>query len=163
MKNFLLLIFGAFVTAMLLSSTFKKNTSKPVMPEVYAQCSPADIRDLFKQEAATNAFAMLHEEPLPFTYEDKKGKMVTFKTPDGKKGTGYEIRNKKKTGNYIFVIQEWWGLNDYIKQESDNLSEELDNVNVIALDLYDGKVADNRDSAMKYVSGVNNQRLESIN
>jgi len=147
---------------MLLSSTFKKNTSKPVMPEVYAQCSPADIRDLFKQEAATNAFAMLHEEPLPFTYEDKKGKMVTFKTPDGKKGTGYEIRNKKKTGNYIFVIQEWWGLNDYIKQESDNLSEELDNVNVIALDLYDGKVADNRDSAMKYVSGVNNQRLESI-
>ncbi len=162
MKNFLLLILGAFVIAMLLSATFKKNTSDPPMPEVYAQCHPADIRGLSKQEAATNAFAMLHEEPLPFTYEDKKGKMVSFKTPDGQKGTGYEIRNKKKTNNYIFVIQEWWGLNDYIKQESDNLSTELDNINVIALDLYDGKVADNRDSAMKYMSGVNNQRLESI-
>ncbi len=44
--------------------------------------------------------------------------MVSFETPDGQKGTGYELRNKKKTNNYIFVIQEWWGLNDYISRKA---------------------------------------------
>ncbi len=68
MRNFLLLILGAFVTAMLLSTTFKKKTFQPVMPKAYVECYPDDIRDLSKQEAATKAFAMLHEEPLPFIY-----------------------------------------------------------------------------------------------
>jgi len=43
------------------------------------------------------------------------------------------------TKKYLFVIHEWWGLNDYIKQEAEKLQKEL-GVNVIALDLYDGKV-----------------------
>lgn len=84
--------------------------------------------------------------------KDPKGKPVLFKTPDGQKANGYEIKNKKSTKNFLFVIHEWYGLNDYIKQESDILSDELHNINVIALDLYDGKVASTADSAMKYVS-----------
>jgi carboxymethylenebutenolidase len=42
------------------------------------------------------------------------------------------------------------------------LSTELETVNVIALDMYDGKVADKPDSAMKLMSGVSNGRLEAI-
>ena len=49
-----------------------------------------------------------------------------------------------------------------LKGEADLLSSELDNLNVIALDLYDGKVASTADSAMKYMSGVSSQRLENI-
>ena len=92
---------------------------------------------------------------MVFKLKDAKGENVSFTTPDGQKGTGYEIRNKKKTKNYLLVIHEWWGLNDQIKQEADNLSSELENVNVIALDLYDGKVASTPDSAMKLMSTVN--------
>ena len=60
------------------------------------------------------------------------------------------------------MIQEWWGLNDYIKRESDNISTELGNVNVLALDLYDGMVAATPDSAMKLVQAVKTERLENI-
>jgi len=162
MRNFLLLIVSAFLAAALLGYTFKRSTPQILSSQCYISCFNSDIRDESKVEAATNAFAMLHPIPLSFKLADQKGKMISFQTPDGKKGTGYEIKSKKKTDNCIFVIQEWWGLNDYIKQESDQLSTELENANVIALDMYDGKVADNRDSAMKFMSGVNNERLESI-
>lgn len=85
------------------------------------------MREIAKLEAATAAFAALHEDPLYFKLKDPKGKTVSFETPDSQKATGYLIKNKKSTDNYLFVMHEWYGLNDYIKQESDVLSNELDN------------------------------------
>jgi carboxymethylenebutenolidase len=87
---------------------------------------------------------------------------VRFKAADGTDAWGYEIRSSKKTDKWVFVIQEWWGLNDYIKRESEVLSRELKDVNVIALDLYDGKVAATPDSAMKLVQAAKTERLENI-
>jgi carboxymethylenebutenolidase len=75
---------------------------------------------------------------------------------------GYEIKSKKRSDKWIFVIQEWWGLNDYIKRQSQILSEELPNANIIALDLYDGKVAATPDSAVKLMQGAKTDRLENI-
>lgn len=120
---------------------------------------------------STEAFAMLtndknfvdtHLEPLPFVLAEQLGKDITFKTPDGKEGHAYEIKNSKPTNNYVFVIHEWWGLNDYIKQESEKIFNTLGNVNVIAIDLYDHKVATSRDSAAKYMQSVNTDRAQSI-
>ena len=163
MKNLLLLILGAFLTAALLGYTLKSDTkSTKISDTQYTHCSSADVREIAKLEATTKEFAALHEDPLYFKLKDPKGKKITFSTPDGQKAAGYEIKNKKNTKNYLFVIHEWYGLNDYIKQESDLLSSEVDNVNVIALDLYDGKVATTADSAMKYVSSVKTERLENI-
>lgn len=51
---------------------------------------------------------------------------------------------------YVFVIHKPWGLNNYIKQEAEKLQKELGNVNVIALDLYDGKVASTQQEAGKH-------------
>ena len=104
----------------------------------------------------------MHESPLPFTLQNKAGKKVTYKTPDGKTATAYEIKAPKATDNYLFVIHEWWGLNDYIMQESERLYREVGNVNVLALDLYDGKVAQNSEEAMKYVKAVDNERAKAI-
>jgi len=163
MKSFLLLLFASFITAGLLSYTLKTDLPlKKVNAGEHSSCYPVNVIELSKMEAATPAFAALHEKPLAFKLKDAKGKIVSFATPDGQKGTGYEIRNEKKTKNYLFVIHEWWGLNDNIKQEADNFSNELENVNVIALDLYDGRVAATPDSAMKYMSSVNTARLENI-
>jgi carboxymethylenebutenolidase len=121
--------------------------------------------------ASTETFAMLthdkkfinaHLEPLPFTLTDQLGKDITFKTSDGKEGHGYEIKSEKFTNNYLFVFQEWWGLNDYIKQEAEKYFKTLGHVNVIAIDLYDKKVATSRDSAAKYMQSATKERCENI-
>ena len=107
-------------------------------------------------------FVSSHPEPLPFTLKDPMGKDISFKTADGKEGYGYEIKNSKPTDNYVLVIHEWWGLNDYIKQESERIFKELGNVNVIAVDLYDKRVATTRDSAARYMQMVKTERAEAI-
>jgi carboxymethylenebutenolidase len=121
--------------------------------------------------SSTDAFAMLthdknfvdtHLEPLPFTLTSTLGKAITFRGSDGKESYGYEIKADKPTNNYIFVIHEWWGLNDYIKQESEKWFTTLGNVNVIAIDLYDKQVATSRDSAAKYMGSVKTERAEAI-
>lgn len=117
---------------------------------------------------ATEEFAMLthdkkfisgHDEPLPFTLQSGKGKEITFKTEDGKTGFGYEVNTASQ--NVIFVIHEWWGLNNYIKQETEKIANET-GFRVIAIDLYDKKVASNRDSASKYMQEVVTARSEAI-
>lgn len=108
------------------------------------------------------AFKASHLSPLPFHYDSPKGQLISIKTGDGKDATAFEVKPDKPTNNYLFVIHEWWGLNDYIKQEAEKLQNELVNVHVIALDLYDGKVATNPDEASKYMSEAKEDRIQSI-
>ena len=161
MKKFLILSIAAFLSAALLSYTLKPAEPEILTPECYVSCFNSDVREEFRKDATTTAFAKLHLSPLPFEFKGE-GKMIKFKTADGNEGGAYFIKAKKKTNNYLFVIQEWWGLNDYIKQESETFYNELGNVNVIALDLYDGKVASVPDSAMAIMRSVKNERLEAI-
>ena len=121
--------------------------------------------------SATKEFAMLgndaaftaaHIEPLPFEYVSERGKMISYKVVGDKDGSAFEIKADKPTDNYLFVFQEFWGLNDYIKQEAEKLQKELGNVNVLALDLYDGKVSANRDTAAKYMGEAKEDRIKGI-
>lgn len=162
MKKGILIILAAFATAAMISYKPKITDPQLLTPSCYVSCYNADVREQFRQEAATPAFARLHEAPNYFHLEDARGQQVTFRAADGTTATGYEIKSKKVSNKWVFVIQEWWGLNDYIKKESDILSKELGNVNVIALDLYDGKVAATPDSAMKLMQSAKTDRLENI-
>lgn len=107
-------------------------------------------------------FVATHEAPLPFKYTGQGGKMITFSTPDGKTGSAYEVLASTPTKNFLIITHEWWGLNDYIKQRADELQKALGNVNVIAIDMYDGKVANNPDSAGKYMKAAANNRIMNI-
>lgn len=107
-------------------------------------------------------FRNAHPTPVSFTLSDALGKMITFNTSDGKTGNAYEIKNDKNINNWIFIFHEWYGLNDYIKKESDELFTALGNVNILAIDLYDGKVAANSDDAGKYVQAVEIPRSMNI-
>lgn len=107
-------------------------------------------------------FRDIHQIPVEFTLKDAKGSMITFKTKDGKSANGYFVKSDKPSDKFIFVFHEWWGLNDYIKKESDELKEKLGNVNVLAIDLYDGNVADNREDAAKFMQSVNQDRALNI-
>jgi carboxymethylenebutenolidase len=60
------------------------------------------------------------------------------------------------------VFHEWWGLNDYIKREAENLQAELGDVTVYAIDLYDGEVATTQAEAQKLMGGLKEERAKAI-
>ena len=123
-------------------------------------CSKPKSTDAFAMLTKDKKFVSAHDEPLPFTLPTPKGKDISFKTQDGKEGYAYEVSNGT-TDKVIFVIHEWWGLNDYIKQEAEKIASET-GARVIALDLYDKKVATIRDSASKYMGQVKSERAADI-
>jgi carboxymethylenebutenolidase len=148
MKNWILLL--------LLSTGFL------VRAQQNMSCCSASATEAFALLASDKAFTNSHEEPLPFVFQGEKGKPISFKASDGQDAYGWEIRSATPSGNYLFLIHEWWGLNDYIKKESEHLWNVLGNTNVIALDLYDQKVAANREDAAKYMGAIKTERAEAI-
>ncbi|MDB5110072.1 MAG: dienelactone hydrolase family protein [Mucilaginibacter sp.] len=126
-----------------------------------ACCNQSATRQ-FAMLAASKNFVMSHKVPKAFHFQSSIGKPITFKTPDGKESTAYELKAKTPTNNYLLVIHEYWGLNDFIKRESEKLYNDLGNVNVIALDLYDGKIATTREDAGKFMQQVKDDRAQAI-
>ena len=112
--------------------------------------------------AMNSDFVTSHLPPLPFTLEDPKGQIVLFKTPDGKNGRAYVVKCNKPTDKVVFMFHEWWGLNDYIKREADKLRNELGDVDVYALDLYDGDLATTPEEAQKLMMGLKDERAGAI-
>src|SRR5471030_2724349 len=112
-----------------------------------ACCAKPSATKQFAMLASSKKFVMSHALPKKFHFQSTIGKSITYKTLDGKESTAYELKAKTPSNNYLLVIHEYWGLNDYIKQESEKLYNDVGNVNVIALDLYDGKVAATREDA----------------
>lgn len=127
-----------------------------------SSCCSKPATTEFAMLGSNEAFKASHLAPQPFRFISTLGKMIALKSADGKDASGFEIKSVTPTKNYLFVIQEWWGLNDYIIQEAQNLSEELGNVNVIALDLYDGKVATNPDDASAFMKEAKETRIRTI-
>lgn len=106
-------------------------------------------------------FKDAHEKPADIS-PDLSGKTISFDTEDGKKSNAYLVSAKADSDKYLFVIHEWWGLNDHIRKECDRYAKELDNVHVIALDMYDGNVADNPDDASRFMKAVTEDRANAI-
>jgi|GEM_PF-4510721 len=64
-------------------------------------------------------FQALHLSPLPLVYE-VSGTNIEFPSADGKPAKGYLVKSKKKSNKWLFVYQEWRGLNDYVKNNRIN-------------------------------------------
>ncbi|WP_420146637.1 dienelactone hydrolase family protein [Spirosoma sp.] len=111
--------------------------------------------------AADPAFQKLHASPLPFTYIGA-GEMIKFSTPDGQSANGFLLKSKKASDKWLLVYQEWWGLNDNIKQQAEMFYNDLKDVNVLAVDMYDGKVATEPAEAGKLMQAASKDRLASI-
>ena len=122
-------------------------------------CQMSSVQE-FAALASDITFVISHEEPIPFTLENQSGKMVTFPVKGDEAAQGYYIEGSNN--QWIFVIQEWWGLNDYIKQEAEKLHESFPTAHILALDMYDGKVATTREDAGAFMQGAKPERLEAI-
>lgn len=112
--------------------------------------------------ASDKKFVMAHANPRPYHFQSSIGKAITYTLADGTTANGFEFKAKKPTKNWLFVIHEWWGLNDFVKHESEKLYTDLGDVNVLDLDLYDGKVASTREDAGKYMQAVKEDRAVAI-
>lgn len=119
---------------------------------------PASMADF----VADPEFVKMHPRPLNI-FHDGPGEEIKFDTPDGKTASGYFIKAKTHSDKWLFVYQEWWGLNDHIRSETDKFYKDLHGkVNVLALDMYDGKVATDPAEAGKLMQGADQGRLQSI-
>lgn len=107
-------------------------------------------------------FASFHPSPAAFEFV-AKGEMVSFPTSDGTDGKAYLLKASAPSDQWLFVYQEWWGLNDHIKHQAEVFYNDLGGkVNVIALDMYDGRVTSNPQEAGQIMQSVKEPRLEDI-
>ena len=74
------------------------------------------------------------------------GEMVEFAS-NGNNAPGYLAKPESGSGPGLVVIQEWWGLNDHIKEVTDRFAAE--GFTALAPDLYHGTVVDEPDEAGK--------------
>src|SRR5215468_7973826 len=58
----------------------------------------------------------------------------------------------------VVVIHEWWGLNDWVKEQASKLADQ--GYVALAIDLYRGKVADNPDLAHELMRGTPDDRAK---
>lgn len=138
--------------------SFLYPVSKPQETKIPVCHAPANDMAMM---AADPAFQLLHANPLPFTYTGA-GEMIKFSTSDGQSANGFLLKAKQPSDKWLLVYQEWWGLNDNIKQQAESFYNDLTNVNVLAVDMYDGKVATERAEAGKLMAAANKDRLMNI-
>lgn len=110
-----------------------------------------------------DAFVAGHDAPLPLDYAaSEKGNMITYSCSDGKNANAYFIKSKGVGNQFIVIFHEWWGLNEYIKREADRYSVDFPNASILAVDLYDGKVAENPAAAQELMTYLMDERARSI-
>jgi carboxymethylenebutenolidase len=73
----------------------------------------------------------------------------------------FVVPNKEGNKSVVIMIHEWWGLNDHIKREAERLHNET-GYGVLAVDMYDGKVATSSEQAGEFVRAVNDERSHAI-
>ena len=162
MKKATYVLLTVLLTASLISWNWNKSQHSTVKKADVIECLNMETQQAYQKEASTSAFAAMHPNPITVNPENLLGKMIPFEAADGKNANAYFIAAKKKTNKFLIVIQEWWGLNDNVKMESDKYYTDLGDVNVIAVDMYDGKVAATPDSAMKLMRGADMVRMTAI-
>src|ERR1700679_1848425 len=85
-----------------------------------------------------------------------KTETVTF--PSGKETVSGFLAVPDKPGQHpaLIVIHEWWGLNDWVKEQTEKLAAQ--GYVALAVDLYRGKVAADPDEAHELMRGLPQDR-----
>jgi carboxymethylenebutenolidase len=86
------------------------------------------------------------------------GKSVSYKSGDETVSGMLYTPSGKGPFPALIVIHEYWGLNDWVKEQASKLADQ--GYESLAIDLYRGKVADNPDLAHELMRGVPQDRAE---
>ncbi len=115
----------------------------------------------FSDFANDEKFMASHLPPEPLEFEPRIGRMVSMKVEGDSEFAVFEVKSGKNTGALIIMFHEWWGLNDYILREAEKLHVAT-GATVLAVDLYDRKIATSAEEAAKLMKGVQKERVEGI-
>ena len=140
-----------------------ESSSTPSEPPPPTEPAPAPALDTAEVPETTNTgileeqdFAALHQltdekAPAPKGEElELAGARVYLSLPE----------NAEAPLPAVVVIHEWWGLNEHIKHWTDRLAE--DGYAALAVDLYGGQVATDRETALALMKGVDEARAKEI-
>ncbi len=86
------------------------------------------------------------------------GKQVTYKSGDETVTATLYTPSGKGPFPALVVIHEWWGLNDWVKDQASKLADQ--GYVTLAIDLYRGQVATNPDEAHQLMRGVPEDRAD---
>jgi carboxymethylenebutenolidase len=86
------------------------------------------------------------------------GKTVSYKSGDETVQGALYTPSGKGPFPALIMIHEWWGLNDWVKEQASKLSEQ--GYVTLAVDLYRGKVATTPDMAHEIMRGVPEDRAK---
>jgi carboxymethylenebutenolidase len=106
----------------------------------------------------TRAFTFMFVLLLTISASAADSKPVSYKSGDETvKGILY---TPSGAGPFpgIIVIHEWWGLNDWVKEQASKLADQ--GYAALAVDLYRGKVAKTPDEAHEIMRGVPEDRAK---
>ncbi len=94
----------------------------------------------------------------PFVVRAQAPKTQTVEFPSGKETASGFLAVPDKPGQYpgLVVIHEWWGLNDWVNEQSEKLAEQ--GYVVLAVDLYRGKSAADPSDAHELMRGMPQDR-----
>lgn len=101
----------------------------------------------------SNISIPLHKENVTY-YKNTSGYLVYPET-----NNNTQVNNPEQKLPAVIMIHEWWGLNDNMKNMADELAKE--GYAVLAVDLYNGKVASTPAEAMKLVNFARSNQNES--
>ncbi len=121
---------------------------------VFSACQPDDANDEYADRMNNE-----HAEDTPVASAtlagtdtlDVTGEDVVYATVGGNGVTGYLVRPNNAEGSLpgVIVIQEWWGLNDNIRSMAEKIAAL--GYTALAVDLYSGQVAEDREAAYQYM------------
>ncbi|MFN0173107.1 MAG: dienelactone hydrolase family protein [Saprospiraceae bacterium] len=141
----------------LLTYSFSKLPPKPTIP----MCHDPNLAIAeFAAFADDKNFLDAHPAPLPIEAVHQ-GKMIEFPVAGGANGRGFLMTSHGNTQKYLLLFHEWWGLNDYVKNETSMWCHSL-GINVLAIDLYDGKVATTSEEASSIMKANDPVRSAAI-
>jgi carboxymethylenebutenolidase len=84
------------------------------------------------------------------------GKPVTYQSGSDSVNAMLYTPSGKGPFPALVVIHEWWGMNDWVKQQASDLADQ--GYETLAIDLYRGKTADNSDLAHELMRGLPEDR-----
>jgi len=87
-----------------------------------------------------------------------ESKMVSYKSGDETVQAVLYTPSAKGPFPALIVIHEWWGLNDWVKEQASKLSDQ--GYVALAIDLYRGKVATTPEEAHEIMRGVPEDRAK---
>ena len=110
---------------------------------------------LFATATLNAAGPEAEDHPLRAAPQSKQqGEMITLQSSAGRAFQNYAVGIDENRAA-VLLIHEWWGLNDHIKEMADRVAAL--GYGALAIDLYDGKVASDPDTAGAYSKAAGEQ------